>query len=155
MLISLKFIISDRLPKISYFSLLDKYITLSYLIMVLLILHVCIGLPFLSDDSVVFIFFCVIWVAVHVLVMWKYHTSNDWEVWRNRINTLKSLNKWIMWIKSKCEWTLTIANENRLWSGDMICLIQPISGWDIEQGRSEEEIVAAVSIYLLFFCDKV
>lgn len=91
MLISLKFIISDRLPKISYFSLLDKYITLSYLIMVLLILHVCIGLPFLSDDSVVFIFFCVIWVAVHVLVMWKYHTSNDWEVWRNRINTLKSL----------------------------------------------------------------
>ena len=42
MLISLKFIISDRLPKISYLTTLDKYLHLSYLVMIVLIINVCV-----------------------------------------------------------------------------------------------------------------
>ena len=41
MLISLKFIISDRLPKIAYLTLLDIFLGCSYLVMMLLILFVC------------------------------------------------------------------------------------------------------------------
>jgi hypothetical protein len=41
MLISLKFIISDRLPKISYLTLLDIYLHSSYLIMMGLIIYTC------------------------------------------------------------------------------------------------------------------
>lgn len=41
MLISLKFIISDRLPKISYLTTLDKYLHSSYLVMIALIINVC------------------------------------------------------------------------------------------------------------------
>lgn len=41
MLISLKFIISDRLPKISYLTTLDKYLHSSYLVMIILIINVC------------------------------------------------------------------------------------------------------------------
>lgn len=41
MLISLKFIISDRLPKISYLTLLDIYLHLSYLIMMGMIIYTC------------------------------------------------------------------------------------------------------------------
>jgi hypothetical protein len=42
MLISLKFIISDRLPKISYLTTLDKYLHSSYLVMMALIVDVCV-----------------------------------------------------------------------------------------------------------------
>lgn len=41
MLISLKFIISDRLPKISYLTRLDRYLHISYFVMILLISNVC------------------------------------------------------------------------------------------------------------------
>ena len=41
MLISLKFIISDRLPKISYLTLLDIYLHSSYIVMMVLIVYVC------------------------------------------------------------------------------------------------------------------
>lgn len=43
MLISLKFIISDRLPKISYLTTLDRYLHTSYFVMILLISHVCLA----------------------------------------------------------------------------------------------------------------
>ncbi len=82
MLISLKFIISDRLPKISYFSVLDYYITFTYIIMVFLIYHVCTN----SKDEVRSNYFKIpsarepdmltvvstVWVAVHVIVVWKF-----------------------------------------------------------------------------------
>lgn len=92
MLISLKFIISDRLPKISYFSKLDYYINCSYLIMVLLIIYVCIhedtGRVNYFEISTIreadmFVLVSAMWGLVHVAVMWNYHSSNDWEVWRN------------------------------------------------------------------------
>ena len=43
MLISLKFIISDRLPKISYLTTLDRYLHTSYFVMIILISHVCLA----------------------------------------------------------------------------------------------------------------
>ncbi len=41
MLISLKFVISDRLPKISYLTVLDEYLIFSYLMMLALVAHTC------------------------------------------------------------------------------------------------------------------
>jgi hypothetical protein len=55
MLISLKFIISDRLPKISYLTTLDKYLHASYLVMIALIINVCtiqIKTSWLRADSI-------------------------------------------------------------------------------------------------------
>jgi hypothetical protein len=91
MLISLKFIISDRLPKISYFSILDYYITFSYILMVLLIIYVCLNedngrVNYFKVSSMkepdVFVAVSAMWSFVHLLVLWKYNTSNGWEVWK-------------------------------------------------------------------------
>lgn len=54
MLISLKFIISDRLPKIAYLTLLDIFLGCSYLIMMMLILLVCFTPLFVSIWSTYF-----------------------------------------------------------------------------------------------------
>ena len=32
-----------------------------------------------------FVFVNLIWISVHGVVMWKYHVTNDWEVWRSYI----------------------------------------------------------------------
>ncbi len=93
MLISLKFIISDRLPKIAYFSVLDYYITFTYIIMVALILHVCTN----SKDEVRSNYFKIpsarepdmlalvsaVWIGVHVVVLYYYQSANNWEFWNN------------------------------------------------------------------------
>lgn len=92
MLISLKFIISDRLPKISYFSTLDYYINFSYLIMVFLIIHVCTNedngrVNYFKVSSIkepdMFVMVSTVWVFVHCIVVWKYHSSNGWQSWHN------------------------------------------------------------------------
>jgi hypothetical protein len=38
----MKFVLADRLPLMSYLTTLDKYLVGSYLVMALLVLHVCI-----------------------------------------------------------------------------------------------------------------
>ena len=92
MLISLKFIISDRLPKISYFSALDYYITFSYIVMVFLIIHVCTNedngrVNYFKVSSLkepdMFVFVSTIWIFVHAIVLWKYQSSNGWKLWKD------------------------------------------------------------------------
>jgi len=97
MLISLKFIISDYVPKIPYFSLLDYYITFSYMVMVFLIYHVCNNekndrvnyfahsvSPLIKEPDM-FVLVNLIWISIHGIVLWKYHVTNDWEVWHSYI----------------------------------------------------------------------
>jgi len=96
MLISLKFIISDRLPKISYFSTLDYYITFTYIIMVLLICHVCTNTKDKSNyftistakEPDMFVLYSLIWFAVNIVVVIHYHRANGWEVWDRRLKYL-------------------------------------------------------------------
>lgn len=42
LLVSMKFVLADRLPLMSYLTTLDKYLVGSYLVMALLVLHVCV-----------------------------------------------------------------------------------------------------------------
>jgi hypothetical protein len=41
LLISLKFVIADRIPKIAYLTILDGYLLYSYFFMVILVIHAC------------------------------------------------------------------------------------------------------------------
>lgn len=51
LLISLKFVIADRIPKIAYLTILDSYLLYSYAFMMLLVVHACVQKK-LTWDSV-------------------------------------------------------------------------------------------------------
>ncbi len=104
MLISLKFIISDRLPKISYLTLLDIYLHSSYIVMMALLVYVCANAAFFSSmgysdsnvyssrswsmqvygmnvrihEPVLLSVFCLFWVFIHVGLGWMYFLRSEW-----------------------------------------------------------------------------
>ncbi len=96
LLISLKFVISDRLPKISYLTILDYYLFTTYLIMIVLIMHVCsmslvtTGLlkqgffsTFFYDNEAYFsVRLFTSWILLHIILsilyVWR---SNGYSLW--------------------------------------------------------------------------